>query len=271
MIKAEGICKKFTKTEMELVQGKKSVKKKKIEFLALDHVSMEAHPGEIVGILGANGAGKTTFLRILGCLMEATEGTVEITDQDGRNITDKMEKKRRIGYLSGNTKLYGRLSIREVLGLFGETYGLDKQECAKRIEEIAKILDMESFLDNHIEKLSTGQTQRAAIARCMIHQPDIYIFDEPTLGLDVLVSESIIRFMKREREKQKTVLYSTHYMEEAQQLCDRVLMIDHGRIIASGTPEQLVREYQAESLRDVFFKLRDEKDEEETNCGMIKD
>ncbi len=262
MIKATGLCKKFTKTEMTAEEGKKKKKlqKKKTEFYAVDHISLEADPGEIVGILGPNGAGKTTLLRILGCLMDATEGEVTLTDGKGRVITDRMEKKQKIGYLSGNTKMYGRLSSREILSIFGEVYGLSKEECKSRIEQIIEILDMSSFVDNRIEKLSTGQTQRAAIARCMIHQPEIYIFDEPTLGLDVLVSESILEFMKQEKEKKKTVLYSTHYMEEAQHLCDRVLMIDHGKIIASGTPEELMERYQVTNLRDVFFSLRKEQD-----------
>ena len=114
---------------------------------------------------------------------------------------------------------------------------------------------MKSFGDNRIEKLSTGQTQRASIARCLIHQPDIYIFDEPTLGLDLLSSEAIVQFMKQEKERGKTVIYSTHYMEEAQYLCDRILMIHKGKIIASGTAKELMEQTGTNNLRDVFFAL----------------
>ena len=114
---------------------------------------------------------------------------------------------------------------------------------------------MKSFGDNRIEKLSTGQTQRASIARCLIHKPDIYIFDEPTLGLDLLSSEAIVQFMKQEKERGKTVIYSTHYMEEAQYLCDRILMIHKGKIIASGTAEELMKQTGTNNLRDVFFSL----------------
>lgn len=134
-------------------------------------------------------------------------------------------------------------------------YGLSEQETAKRIEVISEILSMDSFLDNRIEKLSTGQTQRASIARCLVHDPEVYIFDEPTLGLDIISSASIIDFMKRERERGKTVLYSTHYMEEAEYLCDRIVMIHQGRIIREGTPAGLKEQMGKESLRDVFAEL----------------
>ena len=114
---------------------------------------------------------------------------------------------------------------------------------------------MKDFCDNRIEKLSTGQTQRASIARCLIHSPDIYIFDEPTLGLDIISSDSIIRFMKNEKSKGRTVIYSTHYMEEAEFLCDRIIMIHKGKIIAQGTPSQLKNLTGSSNLRETFISL----------------
>lgn len=255
MIRAENLSKKFMKNEA--LQQKKSLfgrkQKTKGEFYAVDHISLEIGEGEIVGILGPNGAGKTTLLRMLGNLMEPTEGTVSITDSDGVILTDAVAIKKRIGYLSGNTKLYHRLSVREMLRVFGSVYQLSKEEIEKRIQEIFEMLSMESFGDNRIERLSTGQMQRASIARCLIHQPKIYIFDEPTLGLDILSSESIINFMKQEKEHGKTVIYSTHYMEEAQYLCDRILMIHQGKIIAQGTPSQLMEQTKTNNLREVFL------------------
>lgn len=122
-------------------------------------------------------------------------------------------------------------------------------------------MDMKDFVDNRIEHLSTGQTQRTSIARCLIHSPDVYIFDEPTLGLDVLSSHAIIEFMKTERKRGKTVLYSTHYMEEAESLCDRILMIHQGKLISEGTPESLKNENNETNLRDVFIKLVKERGE----------
>lgn len=257
MIKAEGLCKVFIRNEA--VQKKKKLFEKKQrtkqEFYAVDHISLEVNKGEIVGILGPNGAGKTTLLRMLGNLMEPTKGTVSITDPMGNVLTDTVEIKKQIGYLSGNTKLYHRLSTREMLQVFGKIYQLSKEEIDERIDEIFKVLDMESFGDNRIEKLSTGQNQRASIARCLIHQPELYIFDEPTLGLDILSSEAIVQFMKQEKERGKTVIYSTHYMEEAQYLCDRIFMIHEGKIIATGTAEELMEQTGTDNLRDVFFSL----------------
>ena len=156
MIIAENLCKEFEKSYKE---GKKTKKEK---FLAVDHVSLTAKEGEIVGILGPNGAGKTTLLRMLGALMTPTEGQVILADADGREITDNTKKKEAIGYLSGNTKLYPRFSIREYLTFLGEVYEYPKQEITERIEKIIDVLDMSAFADNRIEKLSTGQTQRAS-------------------------------------------------------------------------------------------------------------
>ena len=191
---------------------------------------------------------------MLGCLMQPTEGVVRYTDGD-RIITDQTEIKRQIGYLSGNTKLYGRLSTRELLTIAGNIYGLPENVSQARIEEIAQILSLEDFIDNRIEKLSTGQTQRASISRCLIHSPKLYIFDEPTLGLDIVSSSAIVDFMRAEKERGKAVLYSTHYMEEAELLCDRILMLAHGRVIAEGTLPEIYAQTETTNLRDAFKKL----------------
>lgn len=255
MIEVQELSKKFIRNKEKKKRGKRT----KEEFFAVDHISLEVHEGEIVGILGPNGAGKTTLLRMLGGLMEPTSGSVVIRDPAGNEISDLLEKRKQIGYLSGNTKLYQRLSIREMLRLFGEIYQMDKAETEQRIGEIFDILDMQEFGDNRIGKLSTGQTQRASIARCLIHSPRLYIFDEPTLGLDILSSEAIVEFMKQEKEAGKSVIYSTHYMEEAQYLCDRIYMIHKGKIIAKGTPGELMEQTGTDNLREVFFALLGEK------------
>ncbi len=245
MIIAENLVKTFTKTEK---------KNRKTEINAVDGISLQVQDGEIVGILGQNGAGKTTLLRMLSNLMKPTDGTVTIS-LDGRVITDTVEMKRHIGYLSNNTKLYGRLSVRELLRMLGTLYGIPDGQIRARVDEISEVLSMGQFLDNRIEKLSTGQTQRASIARCLIHDPQIYIFDEPTLGLDIISSAAIIEFMKRERTRGKTILYSTHYMEEAEYLCDRLIMINGGRVIKEGSPHALKEESGKENLRGVFMDL----------------
>lgn len=244
-ITADNLVKTFTRNEK---------KNRKVDINAVDGISLRVGEGEIVGILGPNGAGKTTLLRMMSKLMKPTSGMVSIRIGDNE-ITDDIEVKRHIGYLSNNTKLYGSFSSGELLRMLGVLYGMDKEAVEKKIEEISDILSMEDFIDNRIEKLSTGQTQRASIARCLIHDPEVYIFDEPTLGLDILSSAAIIDFMKKEREAGKTILYSTHYMEEAEYLCDRIIMINQGRIISEGTPEELKRENGKENLRDVFARL----------------
>lgn len=250
MITADHLVKSFIKNEK---------KNKKSEIKAVDDISLTVGEGEIVGILGPNGAGKTTLLRMMARLMKPTSGQVSIRIE-GQEISDEIEVKRHIGYLSNNTKLYGRLSARELLQMLGTIYGMTDKDTERKIEEIGKVLSMESFLDNRIEKLSTGQTQRASIARCLVHDPQVYIFDEPTLGLDIISSAAIIEFMKGERERGKTVLYSTHYMEEAEYLCDRIVMIHHGRIISEGTPAALKAQTGKSSLRDVFSGLIQEED-----------
>lgn len=243
MIIANGLTKQFVRVKS---------KGKKEEFFAVDHIDFQAEPGEILGILGPNGAGKTTLLRMLGCMMEPTEGNVMIKLQN-QELIKKEELKKHIGYLSENTKLYGRFRVRELLSLFAQLYGYDEQTTNERIEMVSDLLQMEAFIDNRIDKLSTGQKQRTSIARCLVHNPDIYIFDEPTLGLDIISSKAIIDFMKKEREQGKTVLYSTHYMEEAEFLCDRIIMINQGRIVASGTPKELREATGTTNLRETFF------------------
>lgn len=254
MIEASGLTKQFVRT---LKKGKKE------EFYAVDHISFQAKPGEILGILGPNGAGKTTLLRMLGSLMEPTEGRVIITDREGNEMTDKASLKKHIGYLSENTKLYGRFTVRETLSLFGELYGFSDEEILEKIDRTNEILNMDSFIDNRVEKLSTGQKQRTSIARCLVHDPDIYIFDEPTLGLDIISSKAIIDFMKQEKARGKSVLYSTHYMEEAEFLCDRIVMINKGVVIAEGTPEELRNATGTGNLRDTFFAYMGGGDEDE--------
>lgn len=249
MLRAEHLVKTFTKNEK---------KQKKIQFNAVDDISIDIKEGEIVGILGPNGAGKTTLLRMLGSLMKPTSGKV-IMEDEGVLVDDERIIKQTIGYLSGNTKLYGRLSTRELLNIMGNIYGMTKEEISERIDEICKILNMEEFIDNRIEKLSTGQTQRASISRCLMHKPKLYIFDEPTLGLDILSSSAIVEFIKNERENGKSVIYSTHYMEEAEYLCDRIIIINAGRIIYGGTIDNLKQEIGQENLRDAFRILINEE------------
>ena len=211
MIKANDLKKQFIKQKN---------KREKEVFYADNGISFEAHDGEIIGILGPNGAGKTTLLRMIAGILEPTEGTIEF---DGLNYkNNEIEIKENIAYLSGNTKLYDTLSTYELLKMCAEIYGIDDKKAEERIKEITDILDMQNFLNSKIGSLSTGQTQRVNIARCLVHDPKYYILDEATTGLDIISSQIILDFIKREKERGKTILYSTHYMEEAENICDRV-------------------------------------------------
>jgi len=244
MIKVENISKKFTK---------QISKKKSIEFLADQDISFEVHDGEILGILGPNGAGKTTLLRMLAGIMKPTSGNITIDDLNYKN--NEIEIKKSLAFLSGNTKLYKDLSPYELFTMCGEYYDIDKNILNERIDMISKRFSLEEFLHQKIENLSTGQLQRVNIARCLIHNPKYYIFDEATSGLDILSSKVILDFIKDEKKNNKCVIYSTHYMEEAENICDRVALVHKGKIITIGTPESIVKETNTTNLRDAFFEL----------------
>ena len=250
MITIKNVTKNFAKINK---------KKEKEEFTAVDNLSFDVNEGEILGILGPNGAGKTTLLRMIAGIMQPNKGTITIDDLNyEKNETDI---KKMLAYLSGNTKIYGTISPYELLKMCAEIYDVPASEIDSRIKEISKILNMDSFLHNRIEKLSTGQTQRVNIARCMVHKPKYYILDEATSGLDIITSQIILNFIKDEKSKGKTILYSTHYMEEAENICDMIIMINKGRIIATGTPEKIKKETKTNNLRDAFFALVGESHE----------
>lgn len=244
MLKVENITKEFTK---------KTSEKEIITFLANDNISFTAKPGEVVGILGPNGAGKTTLLRIIAGIMEPSKGTVTIDDKTYKK--DSIEIKKEIAYLSGNTKLYKDISPYELLEMTASYYGLSKKEYQKKIKEISNKFNMTSFLHQRIGTLSTGQYQRTSISRCLIHNPKYYILDEPTSGLDVISSKTIIDFIKEMKKENKCILYSTHYMEEAENICDKIVMINKGKIIIEGSKEEIFRKTKTTNLRDSFFAL----------------
>ena len=233
--------------------SKKFITEKKEELYADYEISFELKDGEILGILGPNGAGKTTLLRMLAGIMTPTSGT--ITYDKLSFPKDAKRIKRSIAFLSGNTKLYKDITPYEFLKLCGEYYNIPNKELERRINKIIKTFSLEEFKDKRIEYLSTGQIQRTSIARCAIHNPDTYIFDEATSGLDIIASKVILDYIKEEKKNNKSIIYSTHYMEEAENICDRVILIHKGRIIKSGTPKDIEKETKTSNLRDAFFKL----------------
>jgi len=244
MIEVKNLKKKFIRQKN---------KHEKEEFYAVNDVSFTAKEGEIVGVLGPNGAGKTTLLRMVAGIMTPTEGDVLFDDMNYQK--QELDIKRNLAYLSGNTKIYNSISAYELLEMCSGYYDVPKEEIKTRILEISKVLEMDKFLYNRIGNLSTGQMQRVNIARCLVHHPKYYILDEATSGLDIISSQIILDFMKGERDKGKCVLYSTHYMEEAENICDRVIMVNKGQIIQEGTPEDIKKRTKTTNLRDAFFTL----------------
>ncbi len=236
---------------------KKFIKKNKNnqveEFKADDNISFTAKEGEVVGIIGPNGAGKTTLLRMIAGIMEPTSGEVLIDNKTHQE--DMIGIKKKIAFLSGNTKLYKDISPYELLEMAGNYYEVDEKTLEKRIKDIVKKFNMSSFLNQKISTLSTGQYQRTSIARCLVHNPDYYILDEATSGLDVISSKSILDFIKEVKKENKCIIYSTHYMEEAENICDKIVMINKGKVIAQGTPTEICKNTKTTNLRDSFFAL----------------
>jgi sodium transport system ATP-binding protein len=220
---------------------------------ALCGLDLDCRRGEIYGMLGPNGAGKTTTLRVLATLLAPTSGTARI---DGIDVAaDPLEVRRRIGFLSGTTGLYPRLTPRETLAYFGRLHGIEAQELSRRIEAMLERFDMREYADARCESLSTGQRQKVSIARAVLHDPPVLILDEPTTGLDVLASSAMIEFIESRRTAGTCVLFSTHVLSEAERLCDRIGVIFRGRLLAAGTLPELSELTGKRWLADVFLEL----------------
>jgi len=244
MIEVKHIYKEFVKT---------IDKNKKVKFYADNDVSFKVEEGMVFGLIGPNGAGKTTMLRMLSGIMEPSKGSILI---DNKSYKDgAIEIKRMLAFLSGNTKLYKDISPMELLRMCGEYYGVEKDVLDKRIDEIVERFDMKSFIHQKIENLSTGQYQRVSIARCLVHDPKYYILDEVTSGLDIISSKVIIDFIKEEKKRGKCIIYSTHYMEEAVSICDRILLLNKGKVLIEGTVKEIQKKSGKDNLRDAFFEL----------------
>jgi sodium transport system ATP-binding protein len=240
MIDARGLSKRFQD-------------KKRGEIRAVDNVSFTCQPGKIYGLLGANGAGKTTTLRMLATILEPTDGTAIVA---GFDVVDHPEKVRaNIGFLSTATALYPRLSAQEMVEYFGRLNGLDEATLKKRIEEIFSRLDMNSFRDRRCDKLSTGMKQKTSIARTLVHDPPVMIFDEPTTGLDVMTARTIIGFIADCRDRGKTVIFSTHIMSEVERLCDHIGIIHGGKLLEEGTLSELRAKHNEHNLEEIIVKV----------------
>ena len=222
-------------------------------FQALNQVSFASKSGEIVGLLGPNGAGKTTLLRILSTALKPTEGTAVVCGSD--IVADPLEVRRKIGFLSGNTGLYGRLTPREIVSYFGRLHGLTKARLNDRIDELFNTLAIESFADRKSDSLSAGMKQKVSIARTLIHDPQVIVFDEPTTGLDVAAAQTILRLIETCKEQGKSVIFSTHHMHEVERLCDRVVLIHQGGKCFEGSVAHMLEKSGCDHLDDAFLTL----------------
>ena len=220
---------------------------------AADRVSFEVRAGEVFGLLGPNGAGKTTTLRLIGTLLKPTGGTAIVNGFDVNREPGKVREQ--IGFLSGDMGLYARLTPREILNFFGELNSMDPQSRAERIGEMISLFDMGNFADVRTDKLSTGMKQKTAIARTMLHDPPVLILDEPSSGLDVPTARTIEKAIMDAKRAGKCIVYSTHVMEEAEYLCDRIGVISDGRMKMIGTMDELRAATGKQRLREIFLDL----------------
>lgn len=218
---------------------------------AVENVSITVRAGEVVGLLGPNGAGKTTTLRILAGILTPDQGTVHVCGIDAHSRP--LEAKRRLGFLSGDTHLYQRLTPVEVLAYFGTLYGMPEPRIRERVALLVKELEMEAFKDRPCSTLSSGQKQRANIARAFLHDPDLLILDEPTTALDVVSGQFVADAIRRKRSEGRAVLFSTHIMSEAEYLCDRIAFVHAGRVVDEGTLPDLLDRAGRKNLTDAFL------------------
>lgn len=227
--------------------------KKRGEIRAVDDVSFTCEPGKIYGLLGANGAGKTTTLRMLATLLAPSGGSATVA---GFDVAEESQRVRAsVGFLAASTALYGRLTARETIAYFGRLNGMADTRIAERTIQLSVELGMEEFLDRRVDTFSTGMKQKTSIARTLVHDPEVLILDEPTLGLDVMAARGIVRFVKACRAQGKTVIYSTHIMSEVEKLCDRVGIIHGGKLLAEGTLEDLRARHGEQDLEEIFVKV----------------
>lgn len=234
--------------------------KKFKNITAVDNISFKVNDGEIVGLLGENGAGKTTTLRMLATMLRTTEGTAKINGFDVNQEPGKVRGQ--VGILfGGEVGLYDRLTARENIEYFAELNGMTKEETDRSIDYLVKMLDMGEYIDRRVGKFSRGMKQKVAIARSIVHNPSVMLFDEPTAGLDVSAARIVQNFILKCSEDNKAIIFSSHSMQEVERICDRIVIIHKGSILEEGTIAQLKQKYNKEYMEDIFMLLVGEKNE----------
>lgn len=232
----------------------KNVSKRFKEIAAVQHVSFRVEAGEVYGLLGENGAGKTTTMRMMATVLTPTEGDIEISGFSVRQ--QPLEVRRRIGILfGGDVGLYSRLTARENIAYFGRLYGLEQARLEERIHSLSRLLEMEDFIDRRVGAFSRGMKQKVAIARTLVHDPDVILLDEPTTGLDVTAATIFRRMVRKLQEEGKTILFSSHNMGEINKLCKRVALIHKGKLRFAGGLDALREQFETEDLDDIFMAV----------------
>jgi sodium transport system ATP-binding protein len=226
---------------------------KRGKVVALGGVSFDAMPGQIYGLLGPNGAGKTTVLRILSTILRPSGGTASVNGYEV--LTQASHVRHQIGFVSTNTAVYDRMTAWEMVEYFGRLYGLKEEPLRERMELIFERLQMNEIRDLLGAKMSTGMKQKVSIARAIVHDPPVLIFDEATSGLDVLVARALLKTIAELRDHGKCVVFSTHIMREAEKLCDRIAIMHRGHLLAEGTLGELCDRYEQPDLEELFFRL----------------
>ena len=221
--------------------------------VALAGISFDAQPGQIYGLLGPNGAGKTTALRILSTVLQPSGGSASVNGYDV--LTQPSFVRHQIGFVSSNTAMYDRMTAWEMVEYFGRLYGIDRDVLKDRMEAIFTRLQMNEIRDVLGGKMSTGMKQKVSIARAIVHDPPTLIFDEATVGLDVLVARALLNTVSELRDQGKCIVFSTHIMREVERLCDRVAIMHRGYILSEGTLEELRDRHEQEDFEQLFFDL----------------
>ena len=228
------------------------------QIVALDGISFDALPGQVYGLLGPNGAGKTTALRILSTLLRPSGGKATVNGFDV--LTQPSLVRHQIGFVSASTAVYDRMTAWEMVEYFGRLYGIEDQPLRARMEDIFDRLKMNDIRDVLGGKMSTGMRQKVSIARAIVHDPPVLIFDEATVGLDVLVARSLLLTIAELRDQGKCIVFSTHIMREVERLCDRIAIVHHGHILAEGTLQQMLEQHGQQDLEVLFFELISQHD-----------
>ena len=231
------------------------------DVTAVDGLSLEVEKGELFGLLGPNGAGKTTTINVLCGLLEPTSGSVSVGGYDTQKELDKV--KELIGVCPQDTAVFSYLTGRENVELFGNLHAMPKEKLKKNTEELLRKLDLLDDANRRVGKYSGGMRRRLNLIMALVNDPEIAFLDEPTVAMDVQSRHAVWDFIKDLKKQNKTVILTTHYMEEAEELCDRVGIIDYGKLIALGTPEQLKDKFGAKNLEKVFIQLTGRRIREE--------